>query len=113
MPMIQLKAWTRALAASIASNEAKRDASEDRLAILRLLSSLIDAATTSITSTDIRCWRTLPQVVYLSRIPVNAGTHALTVDFQDADRNSISHPIKESIEIKQNEIKLLYFYELR
>jgi len=113
MPTIRLKAWSRALAASIASEKAKRDIPNDRPSILRLFSSIIDAATTSITSTDIRCWRTLPQTVYLSRIPVNAGTYAVNVDFQDADRNSISHPIKESIEIKQNEIKLLYFYEFR
>lgn len=113
MPMIQLKAWSRALAASIASKEAKRDASREYPSILRLLSGLIDAATISVTSTDIRCWRTLPQAVYLSRIPVNAGTYALTVDFQDVDRHSISHPIQESVEIRQNEIKLLYFYEFR
>ncbi len=113
MPMIQLKAWSRALAASIASKKAKRDVSDDHPSMLRLLSSLIDAVTTSVTSTDIRCWRTLPQTVHLSRIPVDAGTYALTIDFQDADRNSISHPIEESIEIKQNEIKLVYFYEFR
>jgi hypothetical protein len=113
MPTIQLKAWSRALAASVASKKAKRDVSEDYPSILRLFSHIIDAATTSLTSTDIRCWRTLPQTVYLSRIPVNAGTYALTVDFQDADGNPISHPIEESIEIEKNEIKLLYFYEFR
>jgi len=113
MPLIQLKAWSRALAASIAAEEAKRDISNDFPSILRLLSSLIDAATTSITSTDIRCWRTLPQRVYLSRIPVSAGTHAVTVDFQDASGESISHSINESVEIKTNEIKVLYFYEFR
>jgi len=113
MPMIQLKAWSRALAASIASKEAKRDISTDVPSLLRLLSSLIDAATTSITSTDIRCWRTLPQMMYLSRIPVNPGTYSLTTDFQDVNRDSISSFIEESIEINENEIKLLYFYEFR
>jgi hypothetical protein len=113
MPMIQLKAWSRALAASIASEKAKRDISDILPSLLSLFSSLIDAATTSITSTDIRCWRTLPQTVYLSRIPVHAGTYTLTVDFQDENGNAIGKSTPKSIEIQNNEIKLHYFYEFR
>ena len=58
---------------------------------------------------DTRCWRTLPNRIFLLRLPLSAGTHNLTLFFVDANGQSRTSQTLRNVEISSNRITFLNY----
>jgi len=106
-----IEAWGRAFAKFLATEEAKKKTEGHGWLATLTASLFIDMAAESLTRADIRCWRTIPQRIYLYRIRVPVGSYDFTVSYR-GELGPIGHSIHEHINInRKGGAAVLYFKE--
>ena len=89
------------------------DEEKKKLATAQLWSDAIGAAVNIVNiateHADTRCWRTLPNQIFLVRIPLSAGIYDINLSFLDADGQNGGTQTLQDVEIYSNRITFLNY----
>ena len=99
-PIILIRALVRALMKYLATSQAQKHGGE----ALGLLTNLAGVLTEQ---ADTRSWQTLPNQIFMVRMPLPAGTHTLNFSFLQADGQVRGNQSVPDIKINPNQITFL------
>ena len=96
-PIILLRTLARAVGKYLLTRQAGK-----KNEALGLLTNLVGVLTEH---ADTRSWQTLPNQIFIVRMPLPAGTHTLNLSFLDANGRVLQHePKGPEVEIRRNQI---------
>ena len=99
--IVLIRTLARALGKYLIFREAKKKSTA-----LGIVANLAGVLTES---ADTRSWQTLPNQIYLVRIPLPAGNHRLTLSFLNANGNVRSSNSNIEVQINPNQISFLNY----
>jgi len=110
-PWLIMRAWTAALARLAASEKLKEKAKGESFWGNVVKGALIDSALENVTRADIRCWRTIPGRIYVSRFRLPKGSYDLCTEFLDSGGNCLSRHCNYRINVKPGRTLIYFFRE--
>lgn len=101
MPGILIKAWMRALAKHVATEKAKEKMDSGSGIANFIISGITDEVAEEMTHADLRCWRTLPDKIYMRRLKAGPGHFRVRIDFIDNEGFSAGEACWEEVEVRK------------
>ncbi|MDR0305881.1 MAG: hypothetical protein LBI42_03475 [Chitinispirillales bacterium] len=103
----------RVVLRTIAAQKAK-GAMQSSSPLLNLVTNLgTDVASSQLEKADVRICFLMPKTIHATRVPVEPGTHSVTLNVHDASGRVIGKKEYANIEVKRGEKKVLLHHSLR
>lgn len=109
--LIYLRTVARAVAKGLAAHKAKQEADTGGLGGW-LKKAAVDVATDISENADLRCCRLLPGKIYVGDFEIEPGTYDLTIEFLDAEGNSVSATDISGYQVLKNGLNLIEAFSL-
>lgn len=103
----------RVVLRTLTAQETKAAVSGDNPLLNLFLNIGTDVLADQLEQADTRAWFLLPNTVQVARIPVQPGTHSITVQAHDASGNPLGTKHFENIPVKRGEKRFVFHASLR
>ena len=100
-PIILLRTLGRSLLKYLAFRKAKKQN--------KIAGALVNLAGAITESADTRSWKSLPNQIYMARLPIPAGTHTVKLSFLNSNGNISKSESINNVNIVSNQISILNF----
>jgi len=110
---IVMRTIIRCVTRTLAANEVKNNTDTGDRGLNTLLRVGTDIATDQMEKADIRMCFFLPKTIQMARIPVEPGTHSVTLVVRDSYGKVVGKRVYSGIEVKKGEKKVLLHSALR
>ena len=100
-PIILIRTLVRALGKYLIFRKAKKEN--------KVLGAVVNLAGVLTESADVRSWQTLPNQIFMVRMPLSAGTHKINLSFLNANGRVSGNESISDVKITSNRITFLNF----
>jgi hypothetical protein len=108
-PMTLARTVVRVVARTLAAQEAKEEMRTDSPLANLFVNLTTDVASAQLEKADTRSCFLIPRTVQIARLPVEPGTHSVTMTARDHAGAAIAEKTFEGIEVKPGQKKFIFF----